>query len=72
MTDPRTIPADLARWHWLSNAARVYRLTNGDYTTKAYGRPGQACDEARGYLRRAGIAQTSFLDNHEAEREVGG
>jgi hypothetical protein len=66
MTHDRIIPAALAGWHWMTSAASEFRLTNGDYTTKAYPQPGQACDEARAYLRRAASVQTSFLDNQEA------
>ena len=63
----RTIPDDLSCWHWLTSPMRVFRLTNGDYTTKAYGQPNQACDEARAYLRRpVPTVQASFLVDQEA------
>lgn len=67
MTDQRTIPDDLARWHWLTSKLWVFRLTNGDYTTKAHAQPDQAFDEARAWLRRSALpVQASFLDNQEA------
>lgn len=68
----RTIPADLAGWHWMSG--RTFHLTNGDCTTTAYADPAHAIADARDSLARQQVAPASdrmaYLSQEQADRDL--